>query len=88
MTIGRDLGCDLRIPLPQISNTHCRISEQGDDRILESLDNELGTHVNGKRIERTVLRDEDLVRIGPVVFMVSIEGDAESRSIKIHRADD
>ena len=87
MTIGRDLACDLRIPLPQVSSQHCRISEHGENRILDSLDESVPTHVNGERIERAVLRDDDVVQIGPVVFHVSIGDGPEGRTFKIHRED-
>ena len=87
MTIGRDLACDLRIPLPQVSSRHCRISQDGDRRILESHDQDVGIQLNGQRIERAVLRDDDVVQIGPVVFHVSIGDDPEGRTFEIRRDD-
>ncbi|MBG84308.1 MAG: hypothetical protein CMJ40_07175 [Phycisphaerae bacterium] len=88
MTIGRDLSCDLRIPLPQVSSRHCRISEQGENRILENLDRSVATHVNGEKIERTILQDDDVVQIGPVVFHVSIGDGPDGRTFEIRREDD
>ena len=87
MTIGRDLACDLRIPLPQVSSRHCRISQDGGNRILESLDEAVGTHLNGQRIERAVLHDDDVVQIGPVVFHVSIDDGPDGRTFEIRRDD-
>lgn len=87
MIIGRSPGCDLRIPLPQVSSTHCRISEDGPERVLESLDDLVETRVNGVRIKRTVLADDDVVQIGPVVFHVAITEGATGSTFEIHRED-
>ncbi|MAT81985.1 MAG: hypothetical protein CMJ29_10140 [Phycisphaerae bacterium] len=87
MVIGRSQACDLRIPLPQVSNTHCRISDQGPQQILESLDDEVLTCVNGVQITRTVLQDEDIVQIGPVTFHVSISDGPGGTNFTVHRDD-
>ena len=85
MIIGRSQGCDLRIPLPQVSTAHCKISEDGPERVLESLDDMVETRVNGVRIKRTVLCDEDVVEIGPVTFHVAITGGPGGSNFEIHR---
>ena len=87
MVIGRSQSCDLRIPLPQVSSTHCRISDEGPERVLESLDDEVLTCVNGVQITRTILQDEDVVQIGPVTFHVSISGGPGRTSFDIRRDD-
>ena len=92
MTIGRDVGCDLQIPLPEVSDTHCRISSEetkGPDiqPVLECLDDRNGTMINGVRVNQAVLKNDDIVQIGPVVFYVSISDSADGRTFEIHRED-
>ncbi|MCH2133728.1 MAG: FHA domain-containing protein [Phycisphaerales bacterium] len=91
MTIGRGRSCDLRIPLPQVSTTHCRISAEqidgGPRQVLESLDDDVGTHLNGVRVRKAVLADEDVVQIGPVVFHVAIAKGPDGQTFEIHRHD-
>ena len=87
MIIGRSQSCDLRIPLPQVSNAHCRISDEGPEQILESLDDQVITCVNGVQITRTVLQNEDVVQIGPVTFHVAISEDKKGANFTIRRHD-
>ena len=92
MTIGRDVGCDLQIPLPEISDTHCRIRAGRSDGtlaqpVLECLDSQSGTLINGVRVDQAVLENEDIVQIGPVVFHVSISDAPDGRVFEIRRED-
>ena len=90
MTIGRDVGCDLQIPLPEISDMHCRIrteisSGNPAKPVLECLNPERGTLINGIKVEQATLKHEDIVQIGPVVFQVSMADGEAGRCWEIHR---
>lgn len=73
--IGRKTDADLRIPLSEISRAHCEIAMNGKGVTLRDLGSSNGTFVNGERVEEdTELVAGDRVRIGPVTFIVQIDG--------------
>lgn len=68
--IGRETTCDLRVPVPTVSQKHCQINlEEGRLRIVD-LKSEAGTFHNGERVENATLSHDDTVTIGPVRFIV------------------
>lgn len=72
--IGRREDCDLRIPLGDISRKHCRLVKVGDSLRLEDLGSSNGTYRNGQRIQKTILDPGDTLQIGPVIFVLQIDG--------------
>src|SRR5688500_18545481 len=73
--IGRREDCDLRIPLSDVSRKHCRIVRDGDSLKLEDLGSSNGSYLNGRRVQKeAVLSPGDTVQIGPVVFVLQING--------------
>jgi hypothetical protein len=73
--IGRRDDCDLRIPLGDVSRKHARLIRDGDSLRLEDLGSSNGTHLNGQRIERdAVVQPGDSVQVGPVVFVLQVDG--------------
>jgi pSer/pThr/pTyr-binding forkhead associated (FHA) protein len=72
--IGRRQDCDLMIPLGEISRKHCRIIREGDTLRLEDLGSSNGTFHNGKRIQETVLEAGDTIQVGPVTFVLQVDG--------------
>lgn len=69
--LGRMKGCDVRIPSKSVSRHHCKLRIKYDYLLVEDLDSANGTFVNGERIEgKKVVRPNDLLQIGPVVFVV------------------
>lgn len=80
--IGRKPDADLRIPLADISRSHCEVSLNGGGATLRDLGSSNGTFVNGERIAERRLKPGDLVKIGPVTFVVQIDGQPEKISAK------
>ena len=72
--IGRREDCDLRIPLGEISRKHCRLVKDGDTLRLEDLGSSNGTYVNGERIQEADIQPGDTIQVGPVAFVVQIDG--------------
>ena len=69
--IGREMRCDLRVPIPSVAEQHCEIVVTDGVYRLADLGSETGTFRNGDRVSEVVeLKDADLVRIGPVTFHV------------------
>lgn len=72
--VGRREDADFRIPLTDVSRKHCRFIKDGDTLILEDLGSSNGTFRNGERIKDVELEPGDTIQIGPVQFVVQING--------------
>lgn len=73
--IGRRQDCHLRIPTRDVSRRHCEISYDDREVVVRDLGSSNGTFVNGKRIAETKLKPGDRLSIGPVTFVVQINGE-------------
>jgi pSer/pThr/pTyr-binding forkhead associated (FHA) protein len=78
--IGRRHDCDLCIPLMVVSRRHCQISQNNETVKIRDLDSGSGTFVNGKRISDATLQAGDYITIGPLTFLLQIDG--EPKEIK------
>lgn len=72
--IGRREDCDLRIPLSDVSRKHCRLILDGEVIKAEDLGSSNGTYKNGERIQQTELGAGDTLQIGPVLFVLQVDG--------------
>ncbi|MBX3356842.1 MAG: FHA domain-containing protein [Phycisphaeraceae bacterium] len=73
--IGRDEAVKIRIPMGSVSRRHCELVEADDELLVRDLKSSNGTYVNGERIEGSrELVPGDLLAVGPVVFVVRIDG--------------
>ncbi|MBU0616582.1 MAG: FHA domain-containing protein [Planctomycetes bacterium] len=75
--LGRRPDCDLRIPTRDVSRRHCEIGpgEKRSELIVRDLGSSNGTFVNDKRIAETKLNPGDRLTVGPVTFVVRINGE-------------
>ena len=73
-TIGRRSDCDLRIPLMSVSKRHCQLSLNKGVLMLRDLGSRNGTILNGKSIDETVAQSGDSLEIGPITFVLQIDG--------------
>ncbi len=74
MVIGRKTDADLRIPVGEVSRAHCEVSIADAKLILRDLDSSNGTIVNNQKVLQATLNAGDIVRIGPVIFIIQIDG--------------
>src|SRR5688500_13937284 len=72
--IGRREDCDLRIPLGDVSRKHCRLILDGDAIKVEDLGSSNGTYRNGERVQQAEIVAGDTLQIGPVVFVLQVDG--------------
>jgi hypothetical protein len=70
--IGRQMGNQIHISDPSISNIHARIFKGPEGYVLEDLNSRNGTFVNGVRIDRKLLHENDAVRLGNSNFVYNI----------------
>jgi len=72
--IGRREDCDFRIPLGEVSRKHCRLLRDGERLRVEDLGSSNGTFVNGRRIQEAELHAGDTLQVGPLAFVVQLDG--------------
>ena len=72
--IGRRQDCDLCIPLSVVSRRHCEIYSEFGRVMVRDLKSQNGTFVNHVSIEETQIKAGDTLRIGPIHFVVQIDG--------------
>jgi len=70
-TMGRAPSADFMVDAAMVSRLHCRLSACVSELEVEDLDSTNGTYVNGRRIERGVLKDGDRLGVGRVMLTVS-----------------
>lgn len=73
--IGRREDCDLRIAVGAVSRKHCRLLISTETVEVEDLGSSNGTFVNGNKVQRATLAAGDTIQIGPVVFVVQVDGE-------------
>ena len=72
-TIGRTARADFIVDAALISRLHCRLTaDKSDQLVVEDLGSTNGTMVNGKKIDRVVLRSGDTLTVGRVEFRVQV----------------
>jgi pSer/pThr/pTyr-binding forkhead associated (FHA) protein len=76
--IGRRHSCDLCIPLMSVSRRHCQLNY--DDGVLKirDLGSRNGTYLNGKRIDEAMIQVGDSIKIGPLTFVLQIDGQPQT----------
>ncbi|CAN5127882.1 hypothetical protein BH09ACT13_BH09ACT13_09560 [soil metagenome] len=62
--IGRSPECDVFLDDVTVSRRHAELEREGDVFTIRDLGSLNGTYVNRRRIESTVLQDDDEVQIG------------------------
>ena len=68
VTIGREDDNMIQLPDPNVSKHHAAILRKERGWVMQDLHSVNGVLVNGKRSERTELKDQDRVQIGPYEF--------------------
>lgn len=74
VTIGRAPGSHVRVDHPTVSGRHAQVEFTSEGFVLSDLGSRNGTYVNGKRVERAVLRPNDWISLGNhvVIFKDSV----------------
>jgi hypothetical protein len=80
-TIGREEGAAIRVDAPQVGPLHAKIElvarATGRPEIfVTDLGHPSGTYVSGMRVQRTVLADGDILRVGGALALV-VDRDAQ-----------
>lgn len=67
--IGRRSDAGIPLMQPGISRHHARLFHLHAEEIIEDLNSTNGTYVNGVRITRCVLQNNDVIRIGDATLL-------------------
>ena len=73
--IGRRHDCDLCISLMSVSRRHCQFNRDEGVLKIRDLGSRNGTYLNGKRIDEAVIRAGDYIEVGPLKFVLQVDGE-------------
>jgi pSer/pThr/pTyr-binding forkhead associated (FHA) protein len=74
LTVGRAEDSGLIIASTRVSRHHCEIANEQIRLVVRDKGSGNGTFVNGAKISEQILGPGDEVRIGPLTFLVEIDG--------------
>ncbi len=71
--VGRQKGCDIRIPSDEVSRRHCLLFLEKGQLSVEDLQSANGTFVNGERITgKQKIKPGDQLKVGPLTFRIDV----------------
>jgi pSer/pThr/pTyr-binding forkhead associated (FHA) protein len=84
MLVGRGPQCHVRPTSPQVSERHCSLLQREDGFYLRDLESKSGTFLNDRRLRggEIEVRDGDLVRVGPLTFIVQTGADQDALGVQ------
>ena len=71
--IGRNSECDIPLSSENVSRKHACIGLSNDEYLIKDLKSTNGVYVNGVRIEKCVLRNQDQIEIGGIGLLFNEE---------------
>ncbi len=69
-TLGKDPGCDVRLPHATVSRRHARVEWTGEGPVLVDLGSSNGLWTAGRRVDRAPLHAHGTVRLGAAPLAV------------------
>jgi pSer/pThr/pTyr-binding forkhead associated (FHA) protein len=73
-TIGRAQECDICVPSDEISRKHALVKPSPEGLSVEDLGSANGTFINGKRVQKGVLKPGDELRLDAIRFLLVAPG--------------
>jgi len=67
--IGRIPDCDIQLLVDNVSRKHARIIYHNEEYQIEDLGSTNGVYVNGIKVEKCILRENDIIEIGCMKFL-------------------
>jgi adenylate cyclase len=72
-TIGSDsMQCDVILSDRTVSGKHARVQREGKTFVLYDLASKNGTFLNGQRVQKMTLNDDDEIRLGQTVLVFKV----------------
>lgn len=69
VVIGRSTECDIQLGVQNVSRKHARVLFQNEEYLIEDLGSTNGVFVNGIKVVKCVLRNNDQIEIGGVKLL-------------------
>ena len=66
--IGRDAAADITVDDDSVSRNHCQLVREGEGWTVEDLGSTNGTYPSGQSVQRSPLRDGELLKVGSTIF--------------------
>lgn len=79
IVMGRSPDCDIRFVVENVSRKHARVFFHNEEFMIEDLDSTNGLFVNGIKIVRCVLRNNDQISLGGVRLLFNEEKSLQPR---------
>jgi hypothetical protein len=73
VVIGRSSECDIQLGVQNVSRKHARVLLQNEEYLIEDLESTNGVFVNGIKVVKCVLRNNDQIEIGGVKLVFNEE---------------
>jgi pSer/pThr/pTyr-binding forkhead associated (FHA) protein len=71
--IGRSAECDIQLGVPNVSRKHAAVVSHNEEYLIEDLESTNGVFVNGIKVVKCVLRNNDQIEIGGVKLVFNEE---------------
>ncbi|MHC4960114.1 MAG: sigma 54-interacting transcriptional regulator [Planctomycetota bacterium] len=81
VVVGRATDADIRLFDDAASRQHAVVSREGESYVVKDLGSTNGTFVNGRRVERHVLKSGDELAIRDLRLIFMDDGDAERATV-------
>ena len=78
--IGRSPDCDIELAVDSVSRKHARVVLRNEEYHIEDMNSTNGVYVNGVKVVKCVLRDNDQIEIGGVKIIFNEEKTLKGRS--------
>lgn len=75
LVIGRDVQCEIHVPLPHVSRRHAQVYLDKGKLKIKDMGSANGTYVNGEKKSDVILENGDEVRLDEFGFKVIFTGD-------------
>lgn len=73
VVIGRSADCDIQLGVQNVSRKHAAVVFQNEEYLIEDLESTNGVFVNGIKVVKCVLRNNDQIEIGGVRLVFNEE---------------
>jgi hypothetical protein len=67
--LGRSREADIQVPFPEVSRRHAQVIWEANDWVIQDLESQNGVLVNGQKTKKQILKDGDLIEVGPQKFI-------------------
>jgi pSer/pThr/pTyr-binding forkhead associated (FHA) protein len=73
VVIGRSPECDIQLGVQNVSRKHARVFVHDEEYLIEDLESTNGIFINGIKVVKCVLRNNDQIEIGGVKLVFNEE---------------